>query len=276
MSLDPLDPLSPRPRREPMLNAPLVVVATILVLFAVHALRSVLGEAIDLGLVLDFGFVPARLTLAFDPERINTIMARAAESLPGLDPEQRMAFARYVLADGETKPWTLATHALLHGSWSHVLFNSLWLLAFGTPVARRLGSARFLLLCLVCAVAGAAAHTLAHPDDITPMIGASGAISGLMAAATRFVFRRNRPLAIIGAERSGADHAPAASLAEIARDRRILIFLAVWFGTNLLFGFAAAPLGLTEATIAWEAHMGGFVAGFLLFPLFDPVPRAPA
>jgi membrane associated rhomboid family serine protease len=55
------------------------------------------------------------------------------------------------------------------------------------------------------------------------------------------------------------------------RDRRVLTFLGVWFGLNLLFGLTSGQTGLASGTIAWEAHIGGFVAGLLLFPLFDPV-----
>ena len=55
------------------------------------------------------------------------------------------------------------------------------------------------------------------------------------------------------------------------RDRRVLIFLGVWFGTNLLFGLFGG--GIASGAVAWEAHIGGFVAGLLFFPVFDPVPR---
>jgi membrane associated rhomboid family serine protease len=55
-------------------------------------------------------------------------------------------------------------------------------------------------------------------------------------------------------------------------DRRVLLFLAVWFGTNYLFAVLARPLGITDASIAWEAHIGGFLVGLLLFPWLDPLP----
>ena len=65
---------------------------------------------------------------------------------------------------------------------------------------------------------------------------------------------------------------PREKVALVLRNRRILIFLAVWFGTNYLFAVLAQPLGVTDASVAWEAHIGGFLAGFLLFPLLDPAP----
>jgi len=64
-------------------------------------------------------------------------------------------------------------------------------------------------------------------------------------------------------------HAPAQSLGQMLANRRAALFLAVWFATNLVFGVLATPLGIVDASIAWEAHLGGFVVGLLLFPWFD-------
>lgn len=58
----------------------------------------------------------------------------------------------------------------------------------------------------------------------------------------------------------------------VLRDRRVIGFVAVWFVINLAFGLGA-PVGAETGTIAWQAHIGGFLAGLLLFPLFDPVAR---
>ncbi len=69
---------------------------------------------------------------------------------------------------------------------------------------------------------------------------------------------------------------PALGLSEALRDRRVIQFAAIWFVINLAVGLLAGPLGVSDLSVAWEAHIGGFVAGFLLFPLFDPGPRAPA
>jgi membrane associated rhomboid family serine protease len=56
------------------------------------------------------------------------------------------------------------------------------------------------------------------------------------------------------------------------RNRQVVIFIGVWFVTNTLFGALAQPLGMVDASIAWEAHVGGFLAGFGLFPFLDPLP----
>jgi membrane associated rhomboid family serine protease len=90
-----------------------------------------------------------------------------------------------------------------------------------------------------------------------------------MAGASRFVFASGGPM--WGRGGAAAYHHPAAPLSVVMRDRRVLTFLGVWFGLNLLFGLTSGQTGLASGTIAWEAHIGGFVAGLLLFPLFDPV-----
>jgi membrane associated rhomboid family serine protease len=106
------------------------------------------------------------------------------------------------------------------------------------------------------------------------MIGASAAISGAMAAAMRFVFQRGGPL---GAFRDGDGEdsnyrVPATPLFATLRDPRFLMFVGVWLGLNALFGLGTISIGSEEGQqIAWQAHIGGFVAGLLLFNAFDPV-----
>ena len=259
---------------QPIINAPRMIVGLILTLILIHLLRSFGSDASDLDILLSFGFVPARVALALDPGRYADITTQAVEELAVGSTSQRLAFVKEALDDGSLKPWTFVTYAFLHGSWPHVALNSLWLLAFGSPVARRFGDLRFLLFFLVCAVAGAIAHALVHSTGVIPMVGASGAISGAMAAAMRFALRSDVPLVVLRADPGVVDRLPALPLMQALADRRVLVFLVVWFGTNLIFGLVP---GLTEGTVAWEAHVGGFLAGLLLFRLFDPVrPGLPA
>ena len=96
-----------------------------------------------------------------------------------------------------------------------------------------------------------------------------------MAAAARFVFQ---PGAALGSSRGYSlsqsqanDEAPAPRLLELLRQRRAVIFIVIWMATNFVFGAGAQALGASEAPIAWLAHVGGFLAGLLAFPLFDPV-----
>jgi membrane associated rhomboid family serine protease len=171
--------------------------------------------------------------------------------------------------------WTFVTYGLFHADTTHLFFNLIWLLAFGPPIARRFGSPRFLVFCAATAAAGAIAHLIMHVGQLAPMIGASAAISGLMAAAMRFVFQRGGPLGLLGRGEEESYRVPAASLAGMLRDPRILAFLAVWFGVNIIFGMGAVAMPGAEGSVAWEAHIGGFLAGLLGFSLFDPVHPAP-
>jgi membrane associated rhomboid family serine protease len=108
-----------------------------------------------------------------------------------------------------------------------------------------------------------------HVGEFAPMIGASAAISGLMAAAMRFVFQRGGPLGLLGRGEEESYHVPAAPLSTMLRDPRILAFLAVWFGVNLIFGMGVVTMPGSEGSVAWEAHIGGFLAGLLGFSLFE-------
>lgn len=236
--------MHPHPAREPIFNVPAVLVATLGALIAIHALRSLLSQADDVEILLLFAFIPARYE--------SNILANAA--WPG-----------GTAAD----IWTFVTYALLHADWMHLLFNSVWLLAFGTPLARRFGAARFLAFCAVTAAAGALAHLMTHFGQLVPMVGASGAISGTMSGAMRFAFQRGGPLTFGGSDQSY--RVPALSLVDTFRDPRVLAFLGVWFGLNLLFGLGSVSITGNEQPVAWQAHVGGFLAGLLLFAWFDPV-----
>lgn len=270
---DPRDPHAPTPKppadppREPVFNLPAVILASIALLLAVHALGVALGPRGYFDIVLDFGFIPALWTTKLDPDAVREIARRALEG-DALSAGRAIGAARYVMTEGSGGFWTPLTYAFLHGSWLHVGLNAVWLAAFGSPVARRIGPERFLWLCALTALAGAAAHWATHLYEVTPMIGASAIVSGMMAAAARFAFSppgwRGLPPHL----------APRLSLAEMLRNRTAMLFVGVWFAINFVFGVAAAPLGLSEdAGIAWQAHIGGFVAGLLAFPLFDPRPR---
>ena len=107
------------------------------------------------------------------------------------------------------------------------------------------------------------------------MIGASAAVSGLMAAAMRFAFQRGGPLGILRGGDEEAYRVPAIPLSAVLRDGRVLMFLVVWFGINILFGLGSLSISGGEQPIAWEAHIGGFLAGLLLFSWFDPAQDAP-
>ncbi len=231
-----------------MFNVPSVVVATVAVLIAVHAFRMlVLSDEQDLRFLLTFAFIPARYDIDL----------ASAGSFPG-------GFGADL--------WTFFTYAFLHADLLHIGVNIAWLLPFGAALARRFGAWRYTIFMLVVAAAGAFAHLITHRGAMVPMIGASAAIAGAMAAALRFVFVPGGPLELWrGGANSDAYRVPAVPLLATLRDPRFLMFLAAWVGLNALFGFGSVPIGGEGQEIAWQAHIGGFVAGLLLFNAFDPV-----
>lgn len=125
----------------------------------------------------------------------------------------------------------------------------------------------------VTAAAGAAVHLVTHFGELLPMVGASAAISGAMAAATRFAFQRGGPLEL-WRDPAEACRVPAAPLATSLRDPRVLAFVLVWFGVNILFGVFSVGMPGIEQAIAWQAHIGGFLVGLFAFAAFDPVPTS--
>lgn len=252
---------------QPVFNAPGIVVALVSAFLLVHAARESVADMTALRWISDFAFVPGRLTFAFDPE---ALLDKVQASLAGLSPVEAAA-QRYFLGDGGLKPWTLLTYGFLHGNWPHVILNSMWLLVFGSAVARRFGAGRFVALMAAATVAGALAHYAMHPFDLTPIVGASAAVSGAMGAAVRFVFQPGAPLGPALAFGRAADSyvRPAPPLRIVLSDSRVLGFVGVWFVLNFAFGVNAVALGMSDAPIAWEAHVGGFLAGLLLFGLFD-------
>ena len=163
--------------------------------------------------------------------------------------------------------WTLLTYMLLHGDWMHLTFNSLWLLVFGTPVARYLGSRRFLLVCLLAGLAGALASLVLHWGQMVFVVGASGAVSGLLAAAIPIMYGKR----VMGGARP-------LTFGEFLASPRALMFTAIWLALTLFSG-AAGWTGnsfMSEGGIAWEAHLGGFAGGLLAFYALAPRTRAPA
>lgn len=242
----------PRPvnqASEPIFNVPAVVVAGLAAFAGIHALRSfVLTPEQDLELLLLFAFVPARYDTALLLD----------DAFPG-------GFGAQV--------WTFVSYALIHADIAHLAINSLWFAPFGSAVARRFGARRFLLFFAITAAAGAAAHLIAHAGEVFPVIGASAAVSGMMAASMRFAFQPHGPIALWQQKDERAYRIPALPLLLALRDPRILGFLVVWFALNLIFGLGSLPIVGAGQSVAWEAHIGGFLAGLLLFSLFDPVPR---
>ncbi len=169
------------------------------------------------------------------------------------------------LAAGRYGP--LVLDLFLHGSWLHVLANSAFILAFGTPTARAFGlgakgGVAFWAFFLVCGVLANLGYAAVHPGGREVLVGASGAAAGLMAAASRLMTR-------------GPGLAPLLS-------RPVVSMAGAWLLINLLLaglqalGVGALSPGSEGAPVAWEAHLAGYAAGLVLFaPTLRLLGRAP-
>jgi membrane associated rhomboid family serine protease len=211
-------------------------------LVTIHAVRDFLDPASEEWALLTFAFIPAR----YGPEGV---------LLPG---------------GGGALFWTPITYAFLHADWVHLFVNIIWMASFGGALARRFGTWRFTVLSLVSAVAGVVLHFLLHHEDRSLVIGASAAVSGMMAATARFAFSPGGPLSGSGSE--NAFRVPAEPLFWVLKNGRAVAFILIWFGVNFVFGLVGGFAPGFSGPIAWEAHVGGFLAGLLCFPLLDPVP----
>ncbi|CCQ73546.1 rhomboid family intramembrane serine protease [Magnetospira sp. QH-2] len=151
-------------------------------------------------------------------------------------------------------PWptTALTYQFMHGGWWHLISNMLYLWVFGNNIEDTLGHGKYLLFYLVCGVLAAGAQGLSTPDSILPMIGASGAVSGVLGAYI-VLFPRANVLVLI-------------PLVIFFWTTRIpaLIVLGLWF----LFQFVQATGETGEGGVAFWAHVGGFVAGMILIFVF--------
>jgi len=221
--------LQSHPPRQPIFRAPPVVLGLIGILAAAHLVRVNMPGVLADAIVTQFAFFPERYGHAFLASR-QPIWASAIPFL---------------------------SYMALHASWTHLVINCLWLLAFGPIVARRFGSVLFLAFFLVCGVAGALTYLAFNWASPDPVIGASGAIAGLMAAGMRML-----PGQAPWAHPGEAPLAPVFS-------RQILMFTGLWTAINLLTAFTGLGMGGESGLIAWQAHLGGFAAGLLLSGPFD-------
>ncbi|MBS0332215.1 MAG: rhomboid family intramembrane serine protease [Proteobacteria bacterium] len=209
----PLEPPT-TPRPEPVFNAPWQAVAVVALIVGGYAIQLLFDKD---AVISAWAFSPADLT----PARWETVV----------------------------------TSIFLHGNWSHAMMNGAFALAFAAPLARLFGpkmdgALLFFSFYVVCGVLANLGYALAHPGGHMPVIGASGAVSGLMGAASRLIAGQGR----VG---------PLFS-------RTVLGMGGGWIAINLLIAFGGGRLllGAGDAGVAWEAHVAGFIAGALLIGLF--------
>lgn len=230
---------SPPDGRQPVFNVPNSVLLFLVVCAGIHVVRTyLLSYEMQVETLLRFAFIPG--------------VWSGNAGLSWLD---------------SFPYWSPITYSFLHGDWLHLGLNALWMVAFGAVVAKRLGVLRFALLCIAGSCGGAAAHFVTHTSEIVPMIGASAVVSACVGAAIRFAFPRE------GGFRTGPAYLPRLSLVQTFTSRQLLAFIGFWFVINYVFGSGVIDPTGEGQSVAWQAHIGGFLVGILGFAVFDPVKR---
>jgi membrane associated rhomboid family serine protease len=154
---------------------------------------------------------------------------------------------------------TLFTSMFLHGGFLHFAGNMLYLWIFGDNVEDRMGHGRFLVFYLLCGIAAALAQTITNPDSVVPMVGASGAIAGVMGAYF-VLYPRSRILTLL----------PFFVFWQLIEVPAIF-FLGIWFLMQFLSGVGSivtATAGEPSGGVAFWAHVAGFVAGISAIGVF--------
>lgn len=209
----------------PSRSVPYVVYALIGLNAAVFLFELSLGE--DLArLFASFGVTPFRVSEALD-----------------------------TWADDPGAYLSFITSMFLHGGWMHLLGNMIFLYVFGDNIEDRFGHGRFLLFYLLTGAAAAATQVFIEPSSGVPMVGASGAIAGVLGAYV-ILFPRARVLTLI----------PIFVFFQLI-ELPAFVFLGLWFLMQIVSGLLALQIGADAGGVAWWAHIGGFVAGAVLLPL---------
>ena len=199
------------------INLPPVLLWLIGINVAIQLVRELLGDAADNDILQQFGLVPAAYTSGAGgagPDLLSLLVAPIA-------------------------------YQFLHGGWLHLGINMVTLAAFGVPVVRVLGAGRFILFYLSAGIVAGFVHVFFFPDSMDPVIGASGAISGVFGGVLilmRYVGSLPSLLPVAG----------------------------VWIGLNVFFGIMGGTPGAGGDPVAWTAHIGGFVYGLAAIRLFMP------
>jgi membrane associated rhomboid family serine protease len=214
----PIHTSAPRPRETP------IIVSLLAVMTLVFFYQQMLSPWENQHLIILWGFIPAVFS-----------------ELAGPDPSLR--------------DWLRpVTAAFLHGGWFHFLVNAWIFWLFGRAVEGALGSKRMLGLFLAAAVLANLAHLMVYPGDPTVVIGASGAISGIIGAHMR-LFPHARVLIVV-----------PIIVVPIWFRMRAVWFVAVWLGIQLVQGLGALSDPAAGGAVAWWVHIGGFAVGFLAAP----------
>jgi membrane associated rhomboid family serine protease len=237
-------PIGDRDHREGM---PVVNLAII----AINVLIFVLLQLPSDAFTMAFSAIPREITTGTDivgPTPV-TLPDGTTESLPH--------------APGPNPIWlTLFTSMFMHGGWLHLIGNMLFLFIFGDNVERAFGAVKYVVFYLVCGIVGSLAHVLVDPASVIPSLGASGAISGVLAGYL-VLFPRNPVRVLVGMRY--VTEVPA------------LVMIGLWALLQFVSGFAALTVPSAQTSgVAYMAHIGGFVAGLALTFLLRGTIREPA
>ncbi|HFD13420.1 MAG TPA: rhomboid family intramembrane serine protease [Crenotrichaceae bacterium] len=204
---------------------PVITIVFILICVLVYVWEASLGRQIQQA-IFSLGVIPAALVgSASLPAEIATIPA-----------------------------WlTIFTSMFMHGGFMHLAGNMLYLWIFGNNIEDAMGHVKFVLFYILCGIAAVFAQVILNPGSTTPMVGASGAISGVLGAYL-LLYPHAKVLVLI-------------PFGVFSRTMKVpaLYVLALWFGLQL---FSSIGSGSQEGGVAFGAHIGGFIAGMLLIPYF--------
>lgn len=207
-------------RRFPIINTSIILVNTLIFLYQLTLPQEELQK-----MIFAYGVVPADLTMLLSG---NMAIGGTAPSL------------------------TLLTATFLHGGWLHLLGNMVYLWVFGDNIEDFLGSSNYLLVYMLTGAIGHLAHTAFNPASPVPLIGASGAVAGVL--GMYFVlYPRSRVLTLI----------PLGLFITFV-EIPALIFLVLWFFLQVVNALGALAMGPEIMAVAWWAHIGGFISGIVI------------
>ncbi len=189
----------------PLINLPPVTKYLLVIIVAIHlTITFLLSDETVATIYTSLGFIPARWSGVLPFETVTIL--------------------------------TPLSHMFLHGSWLHIAMNGIMLMAFGSGVEKWIGGKKMMFIFIFSGLCGIALQYVLDPSSIYPVIGASGGLSGLFAAAFMMISKMQ------GSSNNG-----------------IWPFIILWIIISVIFGFFGSPDG---NSVAWAAHLGGFFGGF--------------
>ncbi|PIT70984.1 rhomboid family intramembrane serine protease [Bartonella tribocorum] len=222
----------PRQPKEPLLNVPFIIVVLIIFCFCLYCIPQYLFS--------HQLYIKSLELFSFTPELFK--------------------------ADPVSFFYTMVSYSFMHGSFKHVALNMVWLLVFGSPLVRQFGVVRFLIFWVLTAAISVLTYFTFHQESIISLVGASGAVSGMMGAIARYGF----PSGSLGINaQNEKPFGPLLSIKKALCSKSVLIYISVWLAADFIIGISSVFFEENGISIAWEAHIGGFVAGVLFVGFFD-------